>query len=125
MHITNEELAGEWQRLTAAYAPAAADALRQLAEQESAELARYFYAQMLADPQSAMFLSHDQVKTRLSASMQRWVCNVFRAPDEPRFIEVIEQQRKVGEIHARIEIPVSLVLRGARALKHRLRELLG
>ncbi len=67
MHITNEELAGEWQRLTAAYAPAAADALRQLAEQESAELARYFYAQMLADPQSAMFLSHDQVKTRLSA----------------------------------------------------------
>ncbi|MEW6310892.1 MAG: diguanylate cyclase [Pseudomonadota bacterium] len=124
MHITNEELAGEWQRLTAAYAPAAADALRQLAEQESAELARYFYAQMLADPQSAMFLSHDQVKTRLSASMQRWVCNVFRAPDEPRFIEVIEQQRKVGEIHARIEIPVSLVLRGARALKHRLRELL-
>ncbi|MCF7200683.1 GGDEF domain-containing protein [Pseudomonas oligotrophica] len=124
MQISNEELVGEWQRLCAAYPLAAAQALRQLAERQSAELARYFYAQMLADPQSALFLNHEQVKTRLSQSMQRWVCNVFRAPDAAGFVEVVEQQRKVGEIHARIEIPVSLVLRGARALKQRLRELL-
>src|SRR5690606_4355534 len=36
---------------------------------------------------------------------------------------VIDLQRKIGDVHARIEIPVSLVLRGARHLKSRLRQL--
>lgn len=79
---------------------------------------------MLADPHSASFLSHDQVKNRLGKSMQKWIVTVCSSTAHSDLDAVIDLQRKVGDIHARIEIPVSLVLRGSRSLKGRLRQLL-
>jgi hypothetical protein len=39
-------------------------------------------------------------------------------------LRLIAEQRKIGEVHARIGIPVHLVLRGARCLKDRFVQLL-
>src|SRR5690606_18471393 len=78
---------------------------------------------MLADPHAAVFLSHEQVQNRLSHSMQRWVLTVLTSRPEDDLEAVIDLQRTIGDVHARIEIPVSLVLRGARYPKGRLRRL--
>ncbi|WP_313027383.1 diguanylate cyclase [Pseudomonas lopnurensis] len=122
--IPNHQLVAEWLRLLEGFPAEAATALHAVAEEHSAELSRYFYEQMLADPHSASFLSHEQVKNRLGQSMQNWILTVFSATAQSDLDAVIDLQRRIGEIHARIEIPVSLVLRGARSLKGRLRELL-
>src|SRR5690606_8717393 len=65
-------------------------------------------------------LSHEQVKTRLHNSMQQWVLGIFSLGKVENFEPVVAQQIKVGDVHARVGIPVHLVLRGARTLKERL-----
>lgn len=123
-HIPNEQLAGEWRHLLGHFPAEAAAVLHGVAEQSSQDLAAHFYEQMLADPHAAVFLSHEQVQNRLSLSMQRWVLTVLTSRPEDDLEAVIDLQRTIGDVHARIEIPVSLVLRGARHLKGRLRRLI-
>lgn len=123
-HIPNEQLGGEWRRLLDQFSPAAASVLHTVAVQCDQDLAAHFYEQMLDDPHAAALLSHEQVQNRLSRSMQRWVNTVLTASSDSELEAVIEMQRTVGEVHARIEIPVSLVLRGSRHLKGRLRRLI-
>jgi len=122
--IPNHQLVAEWLRLLDGYPAEAAAALQAVTAEKSQELAEHFYSQMLADPHSASFLSHDQVKNRLGKSMQKWIVTVCSSTAHSDLNAVIDLQRKVGDIHARIEIPVSLVLRGSRSLKGRLRQLL-
>ncbi|HAW63106.1 MAG TPA: diguanylate cyclase, partial [Pseudomonas sp.] len=122
--IPNHQLVAEWLRLLDGYPAEAAAALQAVSAEKSQELAEHFYSQMLADPHSASFLSHEQVKTRLGQSMQKWIVTVCSSTAHSDLDAVVDLQRKVGDIHARIEIPVSLVLRGSRLLKGRLRQLL-
>lgn len=122
--ISIETLAAEWQALVDRYSPAAAVELQALADGHAEALSRHFYEQLLADPHAAQFLTHEQVRTHLRHSLERWVRLLFAAPMNRRFAEAVEQQRNVGEVHARIEIPVSLVLRGARLLKNHLQVVL-
>lgn len=123
-HINNEERVDEWLALVVASPAAAAAEIGQLAVDHAQDLAEHFYRHMLTDPHSAAFLSHDQVKARLGASMQRWIVAVFTANAAADLNSVVELQQQIGKVHARIEIPVSLVMRGARHLKQRTRELL-
>ncbi|MBK3869877.1 diguanylate cyclase [Pseudomonas stutzeri] len=122
--IPNHQLVAEWLRLLDGYPVEAAVALQAVAAARCEELAEHFYSQMLADPHSAGFLSHEQVRSRLGQSMQKWIVTVCSSTAHGDLDTVVDLQRKIGEIHARIEIPVSLVLRGARLLKGRLRQLL-
>src|SRR5690606_41722235 len=55
-------------------------------------------------PQASSFLSHEQVKTRLHASMQRWITGVFSLHQEQSLEAVVAQQVKIGEVHARVSI---------------------
>jgi len=119
-----ERLAAEWQALIDRFPTTLASELQKLATQHAAELSALFYREMLADPHSACFLNHDQVKNHLNQSMQHWIIALLSVGSSHNLAEVIEQQKKIGHIHARIEIPVSLVLRGARLLKNRLFELI-
>lgn len=114
--MPTEHLAEEWQALLEA-APAALDSLHALAEQDAGELASAFYGEMLGDPRAAPFLDHEQVRQSLHGSMTRWIRQLFAARDREQVDELIAVQRHVGQVHARIDIPVSVVLRGARALK--------
>lgn len=122
--IPVEQLTTEWQTLIQHFSTEVATLLHRLAQQHAGELSDLFYQEMLADPHSAAFLSHDQVKNHLNQSMQQWIKSLLSAPLEGNIQSVIEQQKKIGQVHARIEIPVSLVMRGARLLKGRLSTLL-
>lgn len=79
-------------------------------------LADHFYTYMMGHPQASVFLDHDAVHTRLHGSMMRWLNEIFQHPlqDEKA---VVAHQRLVGEVHARIQVPVHLVARGARLIK--------
>lgn len=70
---------------------------------------------MLTDETARQFLSHDQVKSRLSASMELWLRQLADGSD---LAATLAQQVRIGEIHARVNVPVHVVLRGARCLKN-------
>lgn len=123
-HPDNPQLTAEWLALISRSSAAAAREIADLARSSAADLAAHFYQHMLADPHSAGFLSHEQVKTQLSQSMRRWIITVFTTTAPAELPAVIELQQQIGKVHARIEIPVSLVMRGARHLKQRTRELM-
>ncbi len=111
-----DEFMLQWQALqieTPAY-------VRQLAgstiEQNVAELAELFYSTMQADEVARLFLSNDIVNTRLHASMQNWLRELFAQPcNDPQ--EIYQHQCKAGKAHARMSVPIRLVMRGTRLLK--------
>src|SRR5690606_9703785 len=57
---------------------------------------------------------------RLSRSMENWITNLYNSSEAADIQSVIAHQTRIGEVHARVSIPVHLVLRGARLLKQRL-----
>lgn len=81
-------------------------------------LSEVFYDAMFADPQAAGMLDHQVVNDRLHASMRRWLVELF---DPAISTDVLAtRQRRTGEVHARIGVPVPLVNRGARVLQRAL-----
>ncbi|KKO02381.1 hypothetical protein LCGC14_0107960 [marine sediment metagenome] len=115
------QLAAEWQALLERAPVALRQAVEMLVESRRAYFADHFYRIMLEDPHATLFLSNDQVHKRLQPSMQRWLSAMF-AVEHADFESLVEQQEKVGQVHARIDIPVNLVLNGARQLKQALYE---
>lgn len=97
--------------------------LDRLVTQMADSLARDFYRVMLADADgAARFLDHAAVNTRLRATMSAWVRALFdcTAHDQEGIEHLRQRQRQVGEVHARIGVPIALVSRGARVLKRAL-----
>lgn len=121
---TLDEHTVEWQEGLNGFPAELRQQTALLAEQHKTELATQFYTAMLAHREAALFLSHEEVKTRLSKSMEAWIVNLYASHDAADIQSVIAHQRKIGEVHARISIPVHLVLRGARLLKQRFIEVL-
>jgi diguanylate cyclase len=91
-------------------------AVAQTVANNAQTLADHFYSYMMGHPQASVFLDHDAVHARLHGSMMRWLKEIFDHPlqDEKA---VVAYQRLVGEVHARIQVPVHLVARGARLIK--------
>lgn len=110
----------EWQSIVTKTPPAIAQRISALVHDLGDELAEAFYAEMLAHPKAKLFLDADIVHQRLHASMRRWLGELF-APHPPEALPaIVAHQRYVGEVHARIQLPMHLVARGARFLKGRL-----
>lgn len=95
-----------------------------LATQWQEQLADHFYERLLGDESAALLISHDQVRTRLHASLRRWITGVYGARVGDELDELVALQRQVGTVHARIGVPVHLVLRAAYSLKEKFAQLL-
>ena len=91
--------------------------VRAIIQHEKTALAEGFYAVMLGDPDSAPYLEAATVEQRLKPSMASWVEQLLCSEDSATLAHFITMQRHVGEVHARAEIPVNLVLRGMQWLK--------
>lgn len=112
-------LADAWRELIVA-APAGAPALLlQVSDTALPEMADHFYGGMMGDPRASRFLSVDKVRDRLKPGMQQWLLEVLTATAGD-VDSLVARQRVVGDVHARIGVPVDLVSRGARELKGRL-----
>ncbi|MGC9455913.1 MAG: diguanylate cyclase [Halothiobacillaceae bacterium] len=111
----------QWAVVFEATPTEARQAVRQLVEEEAAHLAGVFYERMLDDPQASEFLSHQAVHDRLNPSMQGWLRALFGVEHSEELTALIDMQRHVGAVHARVDLPVSLVARGARVMKSEMR----
>jgi len=81
-------------------------------------IAKNFYQVMLENESSLTFLSHELVESRLSITMAAWIENLFVPHTSSLAIEeLIVTQVQVGHVHARIDLPMSLVNFGMRTLK--------
>ncbi len=115
----SQPLADAWQHCLLQAGPAATALLRQVAQDAPPALAQRFYDVLLQDARARRFLSHEQVKDRLQPAMQRWL-NQLLCTDAEGVAMAVAAQRVIGDVHARVGIPVDLVTRGARVLKHEL-----
>lgn len=111
------QLASEWAALQQSCAPDARAVALRLASDNDTRLATHFYDVMLGDKVASQFLTHEQVKLALHASMTKWVVSVFDLGPDSDFEAMVNRQIHVGNVHARVGVPVHVVLRGARALK--------
>ena len=113
-------LAADWrQRLSAVTTPMRR-LLADLMAANHGAMADHFYGGMLDDPRASRFLNAHQVRERLKPALQRWLHELLCA-DAHDLEALYAQQERVGQVHARIGIPVDLVGRGGRLLKDGLR----
>lgn len=110
----------EWHDIVQAAPVLCRAALAQLMDEQASELADKFYTHMLGHPQAKVFLTAEVVNQRLHASMGRWLKEIFQHPSLD-IAAIVAHQRFVGEVHARIQLPIHLVSRGARLIKHDMR----
>jgi diguanylate cyclase len=89
------------------------------------EIAKNFYKEMLVNEKAANFLNHDEVKKRLTASMAGWIKSVFVCRENKEAIDEFKKyQLKIGNIHAKIGLPVSFVNYGMYIIKQDILRLL-
>ncbi|GKV80686.1 diguanylate cyclase [Pectobacterium versatile] len=117
----NQVITSEWTKLIATTSQKSFNLLRTLAAQKASDFADEFYTYMLKDQEASLFLSSQQVHDRLHGSMSKWIVDILTNTGD-RLADLINHQKKIGQIHARIGIPVDLVERGARRLKWHLYE---
>ncbi|THF62005.1 diguanylate cyclase [Pseudothauera rhizosphaerae] len=106
-----------WLSLFDGVSAATRTALRDVVLAHREAMATAFYAHMLADPDAQPFLTHEAVEQRLHHSLQRWLETLFSCTDREQFGAAMAMQRHVGDVHARVDLPVNIVARGARVLK--------
>ncbi len=109
-------LLADWARRVGALSDGIRALLAVVVAEGGPAVADHFYGVMLEDPRAARYLDVDQVRERLKPSLQRWLAALLAA--RPGDIDALQAtQEHVGQVHARIGIPVDLVARGGRMLK--------
>ncbi|SDW78796.1 diguanylate cyclase [Pseudomonas kuykendallii] len=110
-------LAADWGALIDRYDATLCRTVGALIDAHAESLAERFYQHMGDDSHAGQFLAHQRVEEHLKPSMRRWLQEMFALRNRSDVPELIELQKRIGEIHARVDIPISLVMRGARFLK--------
>lgn len=107
----------EWVELVGSLSEDHALFLRDLINRHRAQFVGVFYDRLMSNRDAAVFLSQKMVQERLHNSLSDWLLKMFqrKADDVDAFIR---EQRKVGEVHARIDVPIHVVMQGARLLKN-------
>lgn len=112
-------LAESWKAQLSACSDGTRQQLAAAADEPLDDYVDDFYGELLDDPRAHQFLTHDQVRTTLKPALKRWLRASLKAgPDDVDAL--IGANRHVGQVHARIGIPVDLVTRGVRLLRQRL-----
>ncbi|MBU4611852.1 diguanylate cyclase [Achromobacter sp. GG226] len=116
--------AAAWHRLYEGTAPLVRETVSAIVDAHAGDLATRFYTSLLGDTQASRLLSHDKVATHLHGSLQRWLRELFCQPahETPDVARLARTQHHVGEVHARLLVPIPLVSRGARILKDAISE---
>lgn len=106
-------------RLEALLSPAEASRLEALGaalEPHIPAIVDTFYRELMRLEEARGFLDHDVVDTRLRASLAGWLGGLFRPRPAEDIAALVEAQRRVGEVHARIRVPIHLVMHGMQIL---------
>lgn len=88
-----------------------------IVEDKADELVETFYATLIEDREATRFLSHKLVNERLQNSLRKWLLDLFSCHATGDVAFLIERQKIIGDVHARIRIPIHLVMQGASLIK--------
>lgn len=91
--------------------------LAEVIEADKDRLVVVFYDRLLQNPDASPFLSQEVVHDRLQHSMRGWLRRLF-VERSVNIAAFVAEQRKIGEVHARIQVPIHVVMQGARLLKN-------
>lgn len=86
-------------------------------------LSRDFYEAVQSRPRAHFYLDNAVVAERLQAALQNWLETLF-SKERGDLDEIVRLQLLVGSAHARIRVPIGLIMYGTRVLRQRLYELL-
>lgn len=106
-----------WRRTDGETRQRARTALMAAVTERAEQLVAKFYNHFLSDPEASAFLSHSVVSERLSHSLRDWLLDLLKVDPDTELTAFNERQRFIGEVHARIRIPIHLVIEGASLLK--------
>jgi diguanylate cyclase len=112
-----ETLAATLEALVSRTTDAVRARVHAVAVNAAPEVARAFYETFLRHPQGRAFLTHKLVEERLVHSMTRWVETLFQPMPPEKLAQVIGRNFEVGMVHARVNVPVSLVNQGVRVVR--------
>ncbi len=74
------------------------------------EITTFFYRELLNNEKAIRFLNNDLVKHRLRITLAKWLCDVLTYQSTKEDLrKSYLYQREIGKIHARIDLPMSLV----------------
>ncbi|WP_215751148.1 MULTISPECIES: diguanylate cyclase [unclassified Gluconobacter] len=113
----------EWQGLISQTPEPVREIVAGVIDQHAVDCVQRFYEVLLNNADAAPFLSNEIVDTRLRAALGRWLAELF-SHDAPDASILVQTQQKIGAAHARIQIPIHVVMHGARLLKRKLRVLI-
>ena len=80
-----------------------------IAGESADDIADLFYAVLMQQPDASPFLNHALVHERLRPSLARWIRAMFSDGERATIDAILDQNYQVGLIHARINIPLTLV----------------
>ncbi|WP_054177426.1 diguanylate cyclase [Citrobacter sp. CtB7.12] len=116
MHTFLGKMKLEWEAMISRTDASVLILSKELAIANAADMSQRFYDTVLTDPQAEEFLTNEQVERHLKKALELWVIEVLSGSTES-VDRLIAMQQHVGEMHARIGIPVQVVEMGARVLK--------
>ncbi|MGD8458413.1 MAG: GGDEF domain-containing protein [Anaerolineales bacterium] len=99
-------------------------ALREMMAPEADRLSHNFYDSMLGITEAGFFLNHSLVSERLHKSLANWIRELFQPVAKLSVAEHIKAQKTVGDVHARINVPMRLVNHGIRLIKWEMDEII-
>jgi diguanylate cyclase len=92
------------------------DVVAEVVEGAANDLVAIFYS-TFKDPEANRFLSHKLVSERLSLSLRQWLIDLYVGRSEPDIATFTERRKLIGDVHARMRIPIHLVMQAANLLK--------
>lgn len=95
-----------------------------LVSANSATLVDAFYQVLQGNEEAATFLHHKVVEERLKPSLENWLQETFASPSRFDPVAFELRQKAIGEVHARIKVPIYLVQTGALEIRRRLADLI-
>jgi len=72
-------------------------------------IVKSFYHELLNDKSAREFLDNDLVETRLTKELKRWMAQTLSPKTAAQAEELVNVQRHIGAVHARINVPMSIV----------------
>ena len=76
-----------------------------------------FYHEITQWAEAKYFLSHEQIEKHLKPALKLWLQYIFSPKSLDSFDEYIQRKVKIGQAHARIKLPITLVCFGMELLK--------
>lgn len=110
----------EWENLIVQTPEHVRETVAEVIDRHAKDCVQRFYEVLLGNADAAPFLSNEIVDTRLRVALVRWLKELF-AHDAPDAANLVQTQQRIGAAHARIQIPIHVVMHGARLLKRKLR----